>query len=85
VPKKPDDAIQHISQGSDTARELQVAVLKIADKWAERGFCPSCIVYQMILATTSLAQDGEWSADDVKRLVDSAYSPGAKHISHHEH
>jgi hypothetical protein len=64
--------MQHVT--SDNGRDIQLAVHEIAQTWIQRGFCPECVVRQIIIGVSGVAQDaGQWPADAVHEVVDHAY------------
>ena len=75
---------EHVT--SANGREIQLAIHEIAQTWIGRGFCSECIVRQIILGASCVAQDARnWSADAVHEIVDAAYSADVKHTWHDRH
>jgi hypothetical protein len=73
---------------SDDARTIQLAVHEIAKKWMADGYCPGCIVNQLVTGATAVAQDAaHLPADAVHELVDDAYDilDSAIHVPHDSH
>lgn len=71
---------------SDNGRDIQLAVHKIAETWMRRGFCANCVVRQIIIGASAVAQDARnWSAGDVHEVVEHAFDPDTNHIQHPQH
>jgi len=79
--------MQHAQHAtSDNIREIQFSVHEIAKTWIARGLCADCVVRQIIVGASSVAQDARnWPADAVHEAVDDAYSVDANHIRHGRH
>jgi hypothetical protein len=70
----------------DHGRDLQLAVHQIAKSWIARGFCPACVVRELLTGAVCAAQDAcQWSYGAVHDVVEGAYAEGAAHIWHGEH
>ena len=70
----------------DDGRSIQLSVHEIAQAWIRRGFCPECIVRQVIIGASAVAQDARsWPAEAVHEVVEDAFSPDANHVRHGQH
>jgi hypothetical protein len=67
---------------SDDARDIQHAIHDIAQKWIARGFCSECVVSQIIMGASVVAQDAvSWPATAVHEVVDDAFdTTDTKHV-----
>ena len=75
---------EHVT--SEDGRTIQLSVHEIAQTWIERGFCASCIIRQIIIGASAVAQDARnWSADAVHEIVEGAFSADANHVRYGEH
>ncbi len=76
--------IQHTTP--DNTRDIQLSVHEIARTWLRRGLCPDCIIRQIIIGASVVAQDTRnWPADAVHEAVDDAFSADMSHIMHDQH
>ena len=74
---------EHVT--SEDGRSIQLSVHEIAQTWIGRGFCPECIVRQIVIGASAVAQDARnWSADAVHEIVEDAFSDDpARHVGRH--
>jgi hypothetical protein len=72
---------------SDDRRDIQLSVHHIAETWIGRGFCPECVVRQIVMGAGAVAQDAvNWPASAVHEVVDHAFDTiDTKHIRHGQH
>jgi hypothetical protein len=78
------DRPKHVT--SDDTRDIQLSVHEIAQTWLRRGFCPDCVVRQIIIGASCVAQDAsKWQADAVHEVVDLSFADDANHIRHGQH
>jgi hypothetical protein len=72
----------HVS--SDDGRTIQMSIHEIAQSWMRRGFCMDCVVRQIIIGASVVAQDARrWPAREVHAVVDDAFdTTSTKHIRH---
>jgi hypothetical protein len=70
----------------DDVRDIQFAVHAIAQEWLRRGYCPGCLVREIVHGTTAIAQDVlRAPAEAVHEMVEEAYSTEAHHHMHGRH
>lgn len=75
---------EHVT--SENSRDIQLAVHEIAQSWINRGFCPDCVIRQVVIGASCVAQDArKWPAEAVHETVDDAFSADANHIQHNQH
>ena len=75
---------EHVT--ADDGRSIQLSVHEIAQTWIKRGFCPECVVRQIIIGASAVAQDARsWPAEAVHEAVEDAFSADASHIWHGQH
>ena len=48
---------EHIT--ADNGRDIQMAVHQIAAEWLRRGLCPDCVVRQILIGASCVAQDAQ--------------------------